>query len=99
MPELPTAAFFELAPNWICEVLSPSTAAEDRADKMPIYAEAGVAHAWLLDPVLRTLEMFALEKDRWVLYSTHRGDGPVRAPPFDAVELSLGNLWSPPRTA
>ena len=39
MPELPTAAFFELAPDWICEVLSPSTAAEDRADKMPIYAE------------------------------------------------------------
>src|SRR5262249_18885421 len=39
MPALPETAYFEIVPDWICEVLSPSTAAEDRADKMPIYAE------------------------------------------------------------
>ena len=51
MPELPDAAAFELAPDWICEVLSPSTAASDRAEKMPIYARERVAHVWLVDPI------------------------------------------------
>ncbi len=50
MPNMPATAHFTLAPDWVCEVLSPSTAAMDRADKLPIYARAGVEHAWLVDP-------------------------------------------------
>ena len=52
------AAYFEIAPDWICEVLSPSTAALDRIEKMPVYASNGVAWAWLIDPLLQTLEVF-----------------------------------------
>jgi Uma2 family endonuclease len=78
-------------------VLSPTTAAEDRADKMPLYAEAGVSHLWLIDPLLRTLEVLRLEARRWFVGATFRGDALVRAEPFESVELSLGDLWGPPR--
>jgi Uma2 family endonuclease len=94
MPELPLAAWFELAPDWVCEVLSPSTAAKDRAQKMRLYAAAGVGHAWLIDPELRTLEVFALEAKRWVLLDVFRDDARVRAVPFDAVELPIARLWA-----
>jgi Uma2 family endonuclease len=82
-----------IAPDWVCEVLSPSTEAIDRAEKMPIYARERVSHAWLLDPELRTLEVFRLERAQWVMAAVFRGDIAVRAEPFDAVELALDALW------
>jgi Uma2 family endonuclease len=94
MPELPDAAAFELAPDWVCEVLSPSTSALDRADKLPIYAREGVRHAWLVDPIARTLEVLRLEGANWLLVGTWSGDVDVRAEPFDAIELELGVLWA-----
>jgi Uma2 family endonuclease len=94
MPEMPVVPFVELAPDWICEVLSPSTEAEDRADKMPTYARAGVAHAWLVDPLARTLEAFALEAGAWRVLGTWRNDARVRVQPFEAMELELSALWA-----
>jgi Uma2 family endonuclease len=94
MPEMPDAPFFELAPDWVCEVLSPSTAATDRADKMPIYAETAVRHAWLVDPIASTLEAFSLEEGGWRVLGTWRGDARVRVPPFEAMELELASLWA-----
>lgn len=95
MPRLPQTAFFELPPDWVCEVLSPSTAADDRADKMPIYAREGVRYAWLVDPILQTLEVFVLTAERqWILLSVYRGNARVRAEPFDAVELDIALLWA-----
>ncbi len=94
MPELPAVPFIEVAPDWICEVLSASTEAEDRADKMPIYARAEVRHAWLVDPLARTLEAFALEAGAWRVLGTWRGDARVRVAPFDAMELELSALWA-----
>lgn len=93
MPVMPDTAAISLAPDCICEVLSPSTAATDRADKLPIYAEHAVAHAWLVDPIARTLEVFELLEQRWTLLATHRDQAKVRAEPFDAIELELGVLW------
>ena len=92
MPTLPET-FIELAPDWICEVLSEGTAAFDRAKKMPVYARAGVKHAWLIDPVVKTLEVFRLEGSGWHLVATLT-DERVRAEPFDAIELDLAALWS-----
>jgi Uma2 family endonuclease len=95
MPELPETASFELVPDWVCEVLSPSTAADDRADKLPIYAREGVRYAWFVDPILKTLEVFVLGSERiWTLPAIYRGDVRVRAVPFDAIELNLTLLWS-----
>jgi len=93
MPTLPETAAIALAPDWICEVLSPGTAAMDRADKLPIYAEHGVANAWLVDPLAKTLEVFKLIAQRWTLLATHRDEAKIRAEPFDAIELELGVLW------
>jgi Uma2 family endonuclease len=96
MPELPETAWFEMAPDWVCEVASPATAAFDRADKMPLYARAGVLFSWIVEPKVRTLETYALEAGRWMLLETFRGDRAVRAVPFDAIELELGTLWAAP---
>lgn len=99
MSELPETAYFSVAPDWIAEVLSHSTEADDRADKMPIYARAGVSHAWLVDPVLRTIEIFRLEAQAWLIVTTFKGDDKVRAEPFDAVPFDMGALWRPPSGA
>ncbi len=97
MPILPDVAAFELAPDWVCEVVSPSTGRLDRVRKLPVYARHGVAHAWLIDPLQRTLEVFRLVGGHWSLISTHEGDDPVRVEPFDAMEIPLRTLWLPGR--
>lgn len=93
MPELPDVAFFELAPDWACEILSPGTARNDRGKKRRIYAREGVRHLWLVDPSARTLEVYRLEQGHWVEVTTFEGEAPVRAEPFEGVELDLGELW------
>jgi hypothetical protein len=95
LPALPETAWFELAPDWVCEILSPGTAPVDRAVKMPIYAREGVPHLWLVDPDARTLEVYRLEESgHWLLLATLKDDEPVRQRPFDALELPLGTLWA-----
>lgn len=96
MPHRPDTAYFPLAPDWVCEILSPSTAVVDRVKKLAIYAREGVAHAWLIDPALQTLEVFRLEGGRWVLLGTHAGNEVVRAEPFAEIDLELDRLWSNP---
>ncbi len=97
MPEAPEAAYITLAPDWVCEVLSASTEAIDRGAKLRIYAREGVAHAWLVDPLRRTLEVLRLESGRWREVAVHEARAVVRAEPFDAIELELGALWIQPR--
>lgn len=98
MPVLPDEAFFRQAPAWVCEVLSESTEAWDRVKKMPVYAAHQVQHVWLVDPLLRTLEVFQLEGSRYLLLNAYLGDGVVEAEPFTALRLNLGRVW-PPRGA
>ncbi len=93
LPEFPDTPAFSLAPDWACEVVSPSTERLDRAKKMPVYAGAGVAHLWLVNPTARTDEVYRLAESRWLLLATHEGAARVRAEPFDAVELDLAPLW------
>jgi Uma2 family endonuclease len=95
LPVFPDAAYFTLAPDWVCEVLSPGTARLDRVTKMPIYAGEGVAWLWLVDPDPRTLEVYVLREGRWLLEQAGGGEDRLRAPPFDATELHLGDLWPP----
>jgi Uma2 family endonuclease len=96
LPALPTAKnYFEIAPQWVCEVLSPSTAGLDRVKKLPIYAREKVDHVWLIDPVEKTLEIFQRSENRWFLLNTFIGNDKIRAAPFDAIEMDLGSLWLP----
>lgn len=89
--ELP---YFDLPPDWVCEVLSDSTRKLDRAKKVPIYARSGVKNVWLVDPIARTLEILRLEREKYVIMATWADDARVRAEPFDAIELDLAVLWA-----
>jgi Uma2 family endonuclease len=93
MPELPDTAALTLAPDWVCEVLSPSTEALDRAKKMGSYAREGVKHLWLVDPRPRLLEVYRLEDGRWSRTGAHLGEVTVNAEPFEELALNLGPLW------
>jgi Uma2 family endonuclease len=98
LPSLPDTAYFSVAPDWICEVLSKSTETIDRNEKLPFYAKHGVAHVWLVDPVAHTLEARVLgPAGRWREVQTYQGDRRVRVAPFEAIEIDLAALWSPPR--
>jgi Uma2 family endonuclease len=99
LPLIPDAAFMTLAPDWVCEVLSPSTERIDRVLKLPIYAKYGVGHAWLVNPASRTLEVYRLSDAAWTLIASHGDDAVVRAEPFDAVELDLLVLWGESRSS
>ncbi len=93
LPVLPNVAAFEIAPDWVCEVISPSTGAVDRGRKIRIYAREQVSHLWIIDPILRTLEVYRFEGSRWVVAGTYAGTEAVRAEPFAAVELRLARWW------
>ena len=96
MPVMPEEAYFSLAPDWVCEVLSPSTTRIDRGRKLRIYAEAGVPHAWLVNPLDRTLEVLRLRDGAWTIVAVWEDAAVVRAEPFEALELELGPFWGPP---
>jgi hypothetical protein len=91
----PDTAYIETPPDWLCEVLSPSTNKLDRTDKLSIYAEFGVGHCWYVDPIARTLEVFALVGDKWQLAATFKDADPVTAPPFEVHTFPLDVLWVP----
>jgi Uma2 family endonuclease len=94
LPVIPAEAFLSVAPGWVAEIVSPSTETIDRVKKLTIYARERVAHVWLINPLAQTLEVYELDRGRWVLAATHGGSDRVCAQPFDAIELDLASLWS-----
>jgi hypothetical protein len=91
----PETAFIETPPDWLAEVLSASTQAVDRTDKLTVYAEFGVGHCWYVDPVAKTLEVLALTGGKWLLAATFKDADPVAAPPFETHTFPLDVLWAP----
>lgn len=94
LPKVEDVAFFSLEPDWVCEVLSPSTEKKDRAQKIGIYLRERVRHVWLVDPRPRTLEVLQWDERGWIIVGVYRDDQRIRAAPFDAIELELSVLWS-----
>lgn len=94
MPALPETAWFELPPDWVCEVLSPGTRAVDLTDKRRLYAAAGIPHLWFVDPIARTLEAFTLAGGVWTLTAALRDEDDVSVAPFDAITFPLAALWA-----
>jgi len=82
-------------PDWVCEVLSPSTVVRDRGTKRDLYAAHGVGHYWIVDPDARVLEAFELVDVRWSLVGTYAGDAIARIAPFTEIELPVGRLFLP----
>ena len=97
MPRLPEGHRFTLVPDWVCEVLSPSSARTDRAIKMDLYAREGVPHVWLVDMAARTVESYALEGGKYMRLACDAADATPRIAPFDAVALELKFLWDAER--
>ncbi len=94
LPVLPAEPYVTLAPDWVCEVLSPSTAKVDRAEKLPIYARESVRYVWLVDPLQRTLEALRLDGGHYTLLGVHKDDDVVNAEPFEVFDLGLSVLWA-----
>lgn len=86
-------AFITVPPDWVCEVVSPSTARWDRTRKSVVYAQVGVASWWVIDPVAQTLEVFRNEGGRWLLIAVHSGGDPVCVEPFERLAWTLSALW------
>jgi Uma2 family endonuclease len=82
-----------VVPDWVCEVVSPSTAARDRVTKRNLYARTGVAHYWLIDPEARVVEALALRDGRWFEVGAYDDAATARIPPFEAIELEVGRLF------
>lgn len=95
LPDDLDVAYMEVAPDWLCEVLSPSTRGFDLTEKRAIYGASGVAHLWFVDPQARTLEAFENRDGVWALIAALRDDAAVNVVPFDAVSFSLSTLWLP----
>ena len=93
MPEAPDEAYIVLAPDWVCEVLSPATEPLDRGKRLPIYARENVAHVWLVDPSRRMLEVLSLKSRMCAALAVSEHRGRARVAPFEAIELELGELW------
>jgi Uma2 family endonuclease len=97
MPALPDTAWFTLAPDWVCEVLSPSTAVVDRTRKQDISREQGIRWLWFVDPAGRTIEVLSRAEQHWILTGSFGGGGEMRISPFDAVPIDVGALWDAPK--
>jgi Uma2 family endonuclease len=95
MPNVPDVPFFTLAPDWLCEVLSPSTAGIDRLRKLPIYLAQQVGHVWLVDPIEQFIEVFRNEGKNWSMIGTYGDTDTARIAPFEEIELDLKSLWLP----
>jgi Uma2 family endonuclease len=93
MPTVPKDHRFEIIPNWVCEILSPSTASKDREIKMPLYARHGVRYAWIVDPFNREMEAMELKNGTWTLLSSFSEEDLVAVVPFDAITIALSDLW------
>jgi Uma2 family endonuclease len=95
MPHQPRTHRYEIIPDWVCEIASPSTAKLDRTEKMPLYAKYGVQFLWLVDPLLKTLEVYTLQIDRWLNLKNYKNDDEVNAVPFNEIVIQLDDLWIP----
>jgi len=94
MASLPDAAWFDIPPDWVCEILSASTEVFDRRRKLPLYAAAGIPHLWIVDPEAQRLEAYSGDRGGWVRSGTFAGAATISAEPFDAIAIALGRLWA-----
>jgi Uma2 family endonuclease len=98
LPKAPDLKFATVAPDWLCETLSPSTEKLDRTKKLRVYARERVPHVWLIDALRQTLEVLVLRGSSLVTQATYHSDERVRLEPFEAIEIDLAYLWmTPPR--
>lgn len=99
MPQLPDVAWFATRPDWVCEVLSPSTGWLDRGRKLDKYLQAGIPWAWLVDPALKVVEVFKASESGWLRHTVESDGEAALLPPFEAVPFDVRSLWDDGRPA
>jgi Uma2 family endonuclease len=92
VPVLPRDNPMLVLPEWCCEVLSPSTTRDDRLLKLPLYAEARVSWVWLVDPELRSIEVYQSVEGRATQVAVARDDESAALPPFEST-VEVGAWW------
>jgi Uma2 family endonuclease len=95
MPEMPVDEPIRMVPDWICEILSPTTRRHDLLIKLPYYARVGVPYAWLVDLDARTVTAQRLDGGRWHTLGVFGDDREARIEPFDVVPLDVASWWPP----
>ncbi len=93
MPELPDETI-NVVPDWVCEILSPSTRAHDQRIKRPLYAQAGVKWMWIVDVDARTVVVSRNEGGKWLELGVFVDDDVLRAEPFETHAIELKDLWA-----
>jgi Uma2 family endonuclease len=90
LPELPQDEPIRVVPDWVCEVLSPTTRRHDLLIKRPYYAKIGVRHHWLVDIEAHTITAYVLREQHWLELGTWSDESDARIEPFDAVAIDVG---------
>jgi Uma2 family endonuclease len=90
VPERPRDRPVRILPDWVCEILSPSNAANDTVRKLRVLHQHRVPHYWLLDPMEATLRVLRWTEEGYLEAVSATADETVRAEPFDAIEIPLG---------
>ena len=93
LPSLPENGPIAMVPDWVCEILSPSTRRHDLLIKRPFYARVGVEYLWMVDCEARTLSVSRLVDGHWLEIGIYGETDPIRADPFAAVELTMHDWW------
>ncbi|MFW6239661.1 MAG: Uma2 family endonuclease [Thermodesulfobacteriota bacterium] len=94
LPNLPGTNWIEVSPDWVCEVLSPSTVQIDKTKKKAHLCQPCVRHVWLIDPIAKTLDVFKpLHDGGRELMGAFAENDAVMAEPFHEIEINLTDLW------
>ncbi len=94
LPTLPADAAISVVPDWVCEILSPTTRRHNLLIKKPYYAKVGVAHHWIVDLEARTVTAYRLESGRWLEIAVYGDEREAHIEPFDAIVLDIASWWS-----
>jgi Uma2 family endonuclease len=96
LPQPPPQQRARVVPDWVCEIISPSTRRHDLLTKRDAYARIGVRHRWYVDPEVRVLQTFELSRGQWIETGAFTEDDVVEAAPFEAVALRMADWWATP---
>ena len=98
VPERPSGSPLRIAPDWVCEVLSPSTTARDLGTKLQAYHRAHVGHYWVAHPIEHLLHVYRWHETGYLLVLSATPGDVVRVEPFDVIDLDIRDIFGlPPR--